>query len=466
MNLNTVLAAVSWDLTEPEEGKFDFSLVDGIIQAARRHHLRLVLLWFGSWKNGMSTYAPGWVKTNSQRFPRAQDKDGSSLDVLSTLSGENRDADAKAFAAFMRHVREVDGENHTVLMIQVENEVGLLTDSRDRSAVANRTFRQPVPKELMEFLQTRKDELVPGFRKRWEAAGFKTSGSWEDVFGTSIETNEIFMAWNYARYVGRIAAVGKAEYPLPMFVNTGISTWSETTPLKPQDWLSGGSMPHMLDVWRAGAPQIDIFSPDIYSYFNERLPEYHLSWNPLFIPEMGRDAHFASDIFNAIGQHAAIGVSPFGIESVPLFQEELSNAYAAIAQIAPAILEGQSKGKIGAVVLDKDHPNQDLRVGDYTLHLGIARHYTFPTPDYPAGIFIQTGTDEYLVAGRGLSVGFSPNTSDFPVAGFISVEDGAFVNGTWVVGRRLNGDEILSGKGLRLRGDRYMVQRVKLYRYR
>jgi len=465
-NLNTVLAAVNWDLLEPEEGKFDFSLVDGLILASRRHNLHVILLWFGSWKNGVSTYPPAWVKTDLKRFPRAQNRDGKGLEILSTLSDANRDADAHAFAALMRHVREVDGEAHTVVMIQVENEVGVLTETRDRSATANEAFRRPVPKGLIDSLQKYKDTLIPGLQKRWRLNGFKTSGTWEDIFGISDETDEIFMAWNYARYVGRVVEAGKGEYPLPMFVNTWLADWQESAPMKPGDYPSGGPTPHMLDVWRAGAPQLDILSPDIYNYFYERGPEYHRIWNPLFIPEMGRDAHFASDIFYAIGQDNAIGVSPFGIESVPLFQEELSKTYAALAQITPAVLEGQSNGKIGAAVLDKDHPTQELRVGDYTLHLGMARHYTFPTPDYPAGIFIQLGPDEYLVAGRGLSVGFTPNTPGLPIAGFISVDDGAFVNGNWVAGRRLNGDEILSGKGLRLRGDRYMIQHVKLYRYR
>ena len=198
IHLNTVLAAVCWDLVEPTEGKFDFSLVAGLIQDARRHNLRLVLLWFGSWKNGVSTYAPVWVKTDLERFPRAQDKDGNSLEILSTLSEVSRDADARAFAALMRHIRIVDGDAHTVLMIQVENEVGVLTETRDRSAAAEKAFRGPVPSELMIALEKNKNTLIPGLYKRWEAGGFKTYGNWEEIFGVGDETDEIFMAWNYA----------------------------------------------------------------------------------------------------------------------------------------------------------------------------------------------------------------------------------------------------------------------------
>jgi len=439
--------------------------VDGLIQSARRHNIRLVLLWFGSWKNGVSTYAPLWVKTDLRRFPRAQTKDGHSLEILSTLNDAGRDADARAFAALMRHVRSVDGEAHTVLMVQVENEVGVLTDTRDRSAAANEAFKRPVPKELIDFLVKNKEDLITGLYRKWQAGGFKTLGNWEEVFGASDETDETFMAWNYARYVGRVAEAGKAEYPIPMFVNTWLANWQETAPLKPGEYPSGGPMPHMLDIWRAGAPRIDILSPDIYSYFQQRCPEYRRSWNPLFIPEMLRETRSASDVFYALGQHDAIGFSPFGLESVPAFEDEISKSYEVMAQVAPVVLENQGKGVIGGVELDKEHNNQKVKVGDYTLEVGIARHWSFPTPEFPAGIFVQTGPDEFLVAGRGITVSFTANTPGPATVGLASVEDGSFVEGRWVAGRRLNGDEILSGKGLRLRGDRYMIQRVKLYRY-
>ncbi|MDQ6901376.1 MAG: beta-galactosidase, partial [Bacteroidota bacterium] len=323
-NLNTALAAVCWDLMEPEEGKFDFSLVDGAIHAARRNNLHLVLLWFGSWKNGVSTYPPLWVKTNLKRFPRAQDKNGKSLDILSTLSDANLEADADAFAALMKHVKQVDGYAHTVLMIQVENEVGVLGESRDMSAAANEAFKRPVPKELMDYLRKNKEALVPGFIKKWETNSFKTSGSWEDVFGSGEGTGEIFMAWNYARYVGKVAGAGKAEYPLPMFVNVWLADWTVAKPMIPGDYPSGGPLPYMMDVWKAGAPQIDILAPDIYSNFEERTALYTRSNNPLFIPELVRETRTCSAIFYGLGQYDAIGFSPFGMESLPDFSAELS----------------------------------------------------------------------------------------------------------------------------------------------
>ena len=283
--LNTVLAGVAWNQIEREEGRFDFSVLDGVIRDARSHNLHLVLLWFASWKNGLSSYPPNWLKKDFERFPRAQLIGGEtpwpvltisntvprakivgslSLELLSTLSDANRDADARAFAALMRHVKEVDGSEHTVIMIQVENEVGMQGDSRDRSPAANQAFAGPVPKELMDYLQQHKDSLIPEFRQVWEAAGFKTSGTWEEVFGRNTATDEIFMAWNYARYIGRVVEAGKAEYPIPMFVNAALPRSSSIADAIGKGHESGrtgglfaigGPMDDLLDVWRAGAPQ-------------------------------------------------------------------------------------------------------------------------------------------------------------------------------------------------------------------
>jgi len=465
-HLNTVLAAVCWDLMEPIEGKYDFSLVDGLINSARRNNIRIGLLWFASWKNGVSTYVPQWVKTNLDRFPRAQNSEGRNLNTISTFSNECRDADARAFAALMKHIREIDGDAHTVIMVQVQNEVGVLSDSRDRCKMANDAFSQAVPKELMNYLQKHKNDLVPGFRAKWEAGGFKTSGNWEEIFGASKSTDEIFMAWNYARYVGKVTEAGKAEYPLPMFVNVWLADWRPSAQMTPGDYPSGGPLPYVMDIWNAGAPQIDILAPDIYSNFEERCDLYHRPNNALFIPEMVRTDHTIGAIFYALGQHDAIGFSPFGMESLPEFSKNIGEAYQFLSTIAPVILENQGKGAIGGAFISKEKPKQTVRIGDYNINLSIASHYSFPTPDYPSGVFIQVAPDEFIIGGRGLNVAFTAATPGNPNVGVLSVEDGAFVNDRWVAGRILNGDEILSGKGVRLRGDYYMTTRVKLYRYR
>ena len=272
MDLNTVLSVVSWDLIEPEEGKFDFWLVDYQLEAARASHLRLIFLWMASWKNGLSHYEPEWVKTDQARFPRVVDGEGHTLEILSTLSQNNRDADAKAFAALMKHLREVDSKDHTVIGIQVENEMGVLSSSRNFSPAANAAFAGPVPQELTAYLERNKDNLLPELKKIWVAAGSKTSGTWEEVFGKNVPSptpprpddrrppraagvdlcnhaDEIFMAWNYARYVGHVAELGKKEYALPFYVNAWLVQPSDRGP---GDYPSGGPEPLVHDIWRAG----------------------------------------------------------------------------------------------------------------------------------------------------------------------------------------------------------------------
>jgi beta-galactosidase GanA len=229
LNLNTVLVPVYWELIEPTEGKFDFTLVDELIRDARKQKLRIVPLWFASWKNSMSCYAPAWVKTNQGRFPRSQDKNGRGMEILSPFSKENVEADARAFAAFMRHLREFDANERTVIMVQVENEIGMIPDSRDRSVIANTLFNQAVPAELMDYLQKQKEQLIPEFRAVWAAAGYKTRGTWEEIFGRGPATDEIFMAWYFAKFVNQVTAAGKAEYNVPMFVNAAL--------IRPGHWL-------------------------------------------------------------------------------------------------------------------------------------------------------------------------------------------------------------------------------------
>ena len=480
--LNTVLAAVAWNQIEPEEGKFDFSVVDGIVRDARSHNLRLVLLWFASWKNSLSSYPPDWVKRDFERFPRAQISGGRSIELLSPLSDANRDADARAFAALMRHVKAVDGQRHTVIMIQVQNEVGMHGDSRDRSPAANQAFAGPVPKELMDYLQQHKDTLIPEFRQVWEAAGFKTSGTWEEVFGNSAVTDGIFMAWQYARYIGRVAGAGKAEYPLPMFVNAalyGIGRGPQPIPSGGRPWDL------VMDVWKAGAPQIDMLSPDAYSDrdFVAFCARYSQSGNPLFIPENMGGADGAARVLYAFGRHDAIGWTVMGLEDprIPHPDNDLIGSFDLIAQLAPLIAEHQGKGTMSAVLLrGPNDPPQKIHLGNYTLSVGFysqPKMFGVPPPPEPpppaAAIFIATGADEYFAAGSGVTVTFSPDPPGPPLAGLATVEEGSFMNGRWVPGRRLNGDDSDEGNFLMLERSgccwppaAKSIQRFTLYRYR
>jgi beta-galactosidase GanA len=252
MHLNTVLLPVAWETIEPEEGKFDFRCVDGLLEGARENNLKLVFLWFGTWKNTYSSYVPAWVKTDTERFPRVQTSDGRGTERLSPFSTAARDADARAFAKLMRHLREADGERHTVLMVQVENEVGVIPESRDHSAAANAAFAGAVPSALMSFLQKHRTALDPEFCAVWERAGGKTAGTWQEVFGGGSLTNDLFMAWHYATFIEHVTATGKAEYPLPMFANAALIRPN----YEPGQYNSGGPLPHSMDVWHAAAGSV------------------------------------------------------------------------------------------------------------------------------------------------------------------------------------------------------------------
>jgi hypothetical protein len=468
MHLNTVLAPVAWETIEPEEGKFDFSVVDGLIDGARENNLRLVFLWFGSWKNTYSSYVPAWVKSNTERFPRVQTSDGRDTERLSPFSVTNRDADARAFASLMRHIREKDGDAHTVIMVQVENEVGVIPESRDHSAVADAAFAAAVPAELTSYMQQHRAALVPEFRAMWEANGGKISGSWEEIFGKSALTDDLFMAWNYATYINHVAAA-KAEYSLPMYVNAALMRPN----YQPGQYNSGGPLPHSMDIWRAGAPSIDLLSPDIYlDEFAEWCQKYMRPGNALFIPEARGGAEGAANAFYAFGQTSTIGFSPFAIDSGDA--APIGDAYATLSHLVPLILEKQATGEIASVVLE----GEAQRAARVTL-----RDYTFtvtrppnPTTDATAAaarasvLFLQNSPNEYIVAGSGNAVvTFAASTPGLPIVGIQSIDEEFFDGGQWILGRRLNGDENSQGQELKLNADdsaQGKIYRLRLYRYR
>jgi len=480
---NTVLAGVFWAQIEPQEGKFDFTVLDGIIRDARSHNLRLVLLWLASWKNGYSSYPPDWLKKDFERFPRAQIAGGESIELLSPVSDASRGADARAFAALMRRVKEVDGREHTVVMIQVENEIGMQRDTRDRSPLANRAYAGPVPKELMDYLQQHRDTLIPEFRQVWEAAGFKTSGTWEEVFGKGVGTDDIFMVWNFARHVGRVAEAGKAEYPLPMYVNAAPDIFnSRKGPQQPRRGQSVAPRDDLMDIWRAAAPRIDMLSPDAYEDgkdFAGICAAYNRSGNPLFIPETGGGPSSAPRALYAFGRHDAIGFSSFGIDRPDRLgnSPDLTGVYDLLSRASPLILAHQGDGTMTAVMLGPKDPPQKVQLGNYTLQAAYwPIRYTMPLlmPGEPpagaqppaAAIFIAAGPDEFYAIGSGVKVTFAPNTPGPPFAGLGTVEAGTFVDGRWVPDIRLAGDDTGQGEDLFELQRNLGIQRFTLYRYR
>ncbi|MGA9118524.1 MAG: DUF5597 domain-containing protein [Bacteroidota bacterium] len=485
-NLNSVIATVSWELIEPSEGNFDFALVDSEIAGAREAHLKLVLIWFASWKNAGSVYIPSWVKENYKKYPRAEDESGKPLEILSTFGEASWRADARAFAALMRHLKEVDGKTQTVVMIQVENEVGLLdfmgktpgNARRDFSPPANSAYNGPVPQQLTDYLVQNKTVLFPELYKVWGANDCKTSGSWEEVFGKSefrpekenwryysFYTEELFSAWNYASYVEKVVAAGKKEYPLPMYVNAWLkqpfSYW-------PGRYPSGGPLPQVLDVWRAAAPSVDFIAPDIYiDEFTWVCQEYTRSGNPLFIPETRGGEVGAARAFYAFGEFDAGCFSPFGIDgNRSPGNDPLDESYAVLQTLSPLILANQGMGTMKGILVDTVSPVQRFALGEYWIEARLAGPQG---PSVAGGLIIQTAPQEFFVAGRGLDIFFISN-SDSGRIGVKAVDEGTFEKGKWVPERRLNGDEVhastFDGTGPRLPGDRVSIQKISLYSYR
>lgn len=480
MHMNTLVLPVAWETIEQEEGKFDFTVVDGLLEGARANHLKLVMLWFGAWKNTYSSYTPAWVKTNLARFPRVQMSDGRDTERLSPFSTAVRDADARAFAKLMHHLREADGEQHTVLMVQVENEVGVIPQSRDHSDVANVAFAAEAPQALMSYLEKHRATLNPELRAAWEAAGAKTKGTWQEVFGKDSLTDDLFMAWQYATYIDRVAAAGKAEYALPMYANAALIRPN----YEPGQYNSGGPLPHSMDVWRAGAPSLDFVSPDIY--FNEFVywaNAYTRPENPLFIPETQGGATGAANVLWAVGHDRALGFSAFGVDeqgNTPLDLVGITNPaehidanalgsmYLILSSLEPLIVKGQQEGGLSAALIEGEaQRGARTRVGEYTANVV---HVGAPAGGRVGALFIQTGANEFLVVGSGdATVTFSADTPGPPIVGIESVDEEYFENGSWTPRRRLNGDENSQGQALRLHATdaaEGRIYRVRLYRYK
>ncbi|MGH8220989.1 MAG: DUF5597 domain-containing protein, partial [Steroidobacteraceae bacterium] len=435
----------------------------------------MAILWFGSWKNTYSSYVPAWVKQDARRFARVQTADGHGTERLSPFCAACRDADAKAFARLLQHLREADGNQRTVLFLQVENEVGVIPQSRDHSAAANAAFNATVPRTLMRYLTAHRASLDPTLRAAWEAAGGKTTGTWQHVFGNGSLTDDLFMAWAYAGYIDRVAAAGKAAYSLPMYTNAALVRPN----YEPGQYNSGGPLPHSMDLWKAGAPELDFLSPDIY--FNDFAfwaASYARPDNPLFIPEAAGGATGSANALYAFGQLKAIGFSPFGIDGGPS-DNPISNTYAELARLAPLILRMQSEGGISAMIIESGQQRGGgrQRIGDYIANMAPAGGFRSGPPGAAAAapasrisaLFLQTGPNEFLVVGSGDGrLTFTTDRPGPPIVGIESIDEQFLQeDGGFVPGRRLNGDENSQGQSLRLNaGDlaQGKLYRIRLYR--
>lgn len=448
LHANTLEIPVAWEQIEPVEGQFDFSYLDALLPQARQHGVKLVLLWFGTWKNTSPGYVPAWVKTNNARFPRMRTKEGKTHYALSPHGQATFEADRKAFVALMRYLKDHDPD-HVVIMVQPENETGVYQQARDYSPEANRLFAGNVPAELAKATGKR--------------------GSWTAVYGDNAEP--AFNAWYTARYIDRIAAAGKAVWKLPMYVNAAVG--GPFAPPGKSGGASGGPDWQVIDVWKAAAPNIDAVAPDLYTRsakdYLKFLDHYSRPDNALMVPETGNAADFARFLWPTIG-HGGIGWAPFGMDATGYYNHPLG----AVTLDDATIEAFASKYRFlkpmarGWATLAFRHPGWGTAKGapeeEQAKVMGRWRvsakygEWQFGSMDSPwlkaeppaaaaqpvgGAAVLQLGPDQFLVTGTDVRVSFDvADKAKGDTAMLIKVEEGTLADdGSFRARRVMNGDQ-------------------------
>lgn len=464
LGLNSLLLPVSWELIEPEEGHFSFSLIDQLIEQARKRQMRIGFLWFGAWKNAQCSYAPSWVKKNLARFPRAEVEKGKNkiglkdfygfpYTTLSYLSEETNKADKKAFLEFLKHLKEKDKKNKTVVLVQIENETGLQGAGREHSVKADELFNQPVPKDFVDYMKNSLSSMKEDVKKAVE--GGKKEGSWAEVFGECAE--EIFSAYYIASYVEKLAKAGKEIYPLTYTVNCWLDKGA-----KPGVYPSGGPVGRMMEVWKYVGKDIDAVSPDIYvPNFCQICEEYKKLDNPLLIPETAIHSYAGIRLVYTIGHYHAWCFSPFGFEDMGkpfgviqgfLFGMDISDPllktpqnpveYAYYAKTLDSMKEmlasKYSTSSLQAVSSEKK--DQDTMVFS-SFGFKVMRDLPYFNRKDSVCLILEKEEGEFFILGHtSMVIPFSVDPEK-PNVDILEMEDGQFIEGKWHADRRLNGDE-------------------------
>lgn len=494
--LNTILVPVYWDMIEPSQGNFDFSLIDSILETVRENDLKIGILWFGAWKNSMSCYSPEWIKVNASEYTRARTSSGKPLEILSVFDPNVLHADLTAFKALLNHIKQND-EDGNVILIQVENEIGMLEEARDYAQLAKKEYSKGVPPQLMSYLNKNKDRLHPSLQNKWRTNGYKMTGSWKEVFGDDILTDEYFMAWNYAKYVEQLASRGKQIYPAVYYVNAALNSRDR----KPGEYPSAGPLAHLKDIWHAGAPSIDFISPDIYdSGFEDWVAQYALDDNLLFVPEVKREIDNIAQAFYIIGHHDALGISPFSIENGDSsYFAGLSSAYGVLNDLTPILMRQDENRLKEGVILSSEIPS--IILNDEDTKITLSHFFTLPWDprasdknnwNASGAIILNVTPNEYILAGSGVVAKFEHSSEDSSVLnlgedGFVLKGDSknnattlshskrigltkvqeikVNPDGTYTNVRTLNGDETHQGRHVRISPDEHKILHIKTYIY-
>jgi beta-galactosidase GanA len=442
LHANTVEIPVAWEQIEPREGQFDFSYLDTLLKEARQRHMRLVLLWFGTWKNTAPSYAPAWVKLDPKRFPHMVDAHGNMHYALTPHSRTTLEADKRAFVRLMDYLKANDPDN-TVIMIQPENEVGSYGSVRDFAPAAQKLFDGQVPAALLKQVH-------------------KKPGTWRQVFGS--DADEFFHAWSIAAYVNEIATAGKAVKNLPMYMNCALP--SAFGRQNAATYASGGPNQFVIDVYKAAAPAIDVVAPDIYvrdhAAYMTYLGAYARPDNALFVPETGNDRDYARYFFAVTGK-GGIGFAPFGMDQTgffnyPLGAKELDpatvEAFARNYRLFAPMQREWAQWALAGHTWGSDEPTDPKAEHKEVLHLGkydLAATYgqlqfgwDAPTgnPQPTGGVAVaQSGDNEFIVTGYDARVAFSlAHPAERENLMMLRVEEGYFDHGKWVFRRVWNGD--------------------------
>lgn len=448
MNANTLEVPLYWEQIEPQPGKFNFSLVDTLLTQARKHNVHLVLLWFGTWKNGSNHYMPEWMKHDATKYPNIMGRDGKPVDSPSPHSNATLEADMKAFASVMRYLKKAD-TRHTVIMVQVENEPGSWGSVRDYSPTAQKLFESAVPAEL----------LKPDVLKALNVAN-TTDGNWQKVFGKNAD--EYFHAWSIAHFIGQVAAAGKAEYPLPLYVNAALR--DPLTNPSATSYESGGPTDNVIPIWKAAAPSIDLLAPDIYLTGSEKILKvielYDRKDNPLFVPESSGSADRAKYVYEVIAR-GGLGFSPFGIDDNGRMATEaqlverlapFAQEYAMVKPMMRELAQWAFDGKIKAAIEREDHADQVIDLGGWQAVISFGntgRGGGYPTqastvPAQPLGkiMIVQLDENKFILIGTLCRITFKPVGANAGKAWqYLKVEEGEYKAGTFKMLRIRNGDE-------------------------